>query len=232
MGPHTKMNIRPGLNVNIIINIDHMRETVDVGNSIIHEVEGDRIIVAQTDPPVSRTHLGKELFVTFLERSGGQPRRFGFPTVVVEFLKDFELSSSLKVQALVLKRAGDFEEYNLRMFFRLEPPGNCGIEIALGGKSVSIIDISIGGAKFSHEKIYPFKTNETVKLTLSVENVPYMVEARVLRVWEPENERIRKTVALASVQFTDMEAHLKNVLARKIRDVEREMRCKEVHTAR
>ncbi len=226
------MNIRPGLNVNIIINIDHMRETVDVGNSIIHEAAGDRMIVAQTDPPISRMHLGKELFVTFLEKSGTYPRRFGFPAIVLEFIKDFELASSLKVQALLLKRAGDFEEYNLRMFYRLEPPGNCGIEIRLGDKSVTIMDISIGGAKFSHEKIYPFKINERVKLTLSVEGVPYTVEGKVLRVWEPENERIRKTVALASVQFIGMEAHLKNTLARKIRDVERDMRYKDVHVTR
>jgi len=73
---------------------------------------------------------------------------------------------------------------------------------------------------------------EPVNLSLYVNDVPYAVEAKVLRVWEPENERIRKTVALASVQFTNMEAHLKNVLARKIRDVEREMRYKEVHSAR
>ena len=99
-----------------------MRETVDVGNSTVHEMVGERMIVAQTDPPISRTHLGKELFVTFIDRSAGQPRRFGFPAIVVEFLKEFELSSSLKVQALVLRRAGGFEEYNLRMFYRLEPP--------------------------------------------------------------------------------------------------------------
>ncbi len=226
------MNIRPGLNINIIVNIDHMRETVDVGNSIIHEMAGDRMIVAQTDPPISRTHLGKELFVTFLDRSDGQPRRFGFPAIVVEFIKEFELSSLLKVQALVLKKAGAFEEYNLRMFYRLEPPTDCGIRISVDGKGVNLIDISIGGAKFSHEKVFPFEIGAPVKLSLYVDDVPYTVEAKVLRVWQPDNERIRKTVALASVQFTDMEAHLKNVLARKIRDIEREMRYKEVHTAR
>lgn len=226
------MNIRPGLNINIIVNIDHMKETVDVGNSLIHEMAGDRMIVAQTDPPVSRTHLGKELFVTFLDKSGGKPRRFGFPARVIEFIKDFELSSSLKVQALSLKKAGDFEEYNLRMFYRLEPPAGCGIEISLGGRRVSIIDISIGGAKFSHEMIYPFKINEPVTLTLSVEESPYEVKANVLRVWEPENERLRESVALASVQFMDMDAGLKNTLARKIRDVERDLRYKEVHPRR
>jgi hypothetical protein len=226
------MNIRPGLNINIIVNIDHMRETIDVGNSIVHEIDGDRMVVAQTDPPISRTHLGKELFVTFLDRSGSTPHRYGFPAIVLEFVKDFELSSSLKVQALSLRKVGDFEEYNLRMFYRLEPPSGCGIEIKVGGRSVSIIDISIGGARFSHEKIYPFKVNESAPLTLSVEDTSYAVEARVLRVWEPENERIRKTVALASVQFVGMEANLKNILARKIRDIEREMRYKEVDTTR
>jgi hypothetical protein len=123
---------------------------------------GDRMIVAQTDPPISRTHLGKELFVTFLDRSDGQPRRFGFPAIVVEFIKEFELSSLLKVQALVLKKAGAFEEYNLRMFYRLEPPTDCGIRISVDGKGVNLIDISIGGAKFSHEKVFPFEIGAPV----------------------------------------------------------------------
>lgn len=112
------MNIRPGLNINIIVNIDHMRETVDVGNSIIHEM------------------------------------------------------------------------------------------------------------------ICPFNINEPVTLALSVEESPYEAKAKVLRVWEPENERLRKLVALASAQFIDMDAGLKNSLARKVRDVERDLRYKEVHPRR
>ncbi|MHB8111327.1 MAG: PilZ domain-containing protein [Syntrophorhabdaceae bacterium] len=201
---------------------------VDVGYSIIHEASGDRLIVAQTDPPISRSRLGTEIFVTFLEKGEGEARRFGFAATVIEFIKDFELSSSAKVQAVMLKVAGDFEEYNLRMFYRLEPPGNCGITIGLNGKSVNLIDISIGGARFSFERIPSLKPNDVVALSMVIENSAYPVEAKVLRIWEPDNERLRKTVEMASVQFIDMQPSLKNILARKIRDVEREMRYKEI----
>ncbi len=221
------MNVRPGLNINIVINVDHMRETIDVGNSIIHEIEDDVLIVAQTDPPISRTRIGQEMLVTYLEKEAGKVRRLGFPAIVTGFVKDYELSGSVKVQALALKMAGDAEEYNLRMFFRLEPPGNCGLHIGIHGKPVNLIDISIGGTKFSYEKSLSLNPGDEIAVTLFIDTTAYSVKGRVLRVWEPENERIRKTIAIASVQFTEIEAQIKNVLARKIRDVEREMRYKD-----
>lgn len=225
------MNIRPGLNINIVIHIDHMRETIDVGNSIIHEVQDDLLIVAQTDPPISRTRLGQEIFVTFLERSSGKVGRFGFPATVAGFIRDYELSSAVKVQALALRMAGDADEYNLRMFFRLEPPGNCGLKISIHGNPVNLIDVSIGGARFSYEKSHRLNVGEDVILTLVIDTTAYSLNGRVRRMWEPENDRIRKTIAMASVQFIDMEPQVKNVLARKIRDIERELRYKDTDMA-
>ncbi len=224
------MDIKPGMNINIIVSIDHMRELVDVKNSMIHDVEGKRIIVAQTDPPISRTNIEKEMFVTFLEKGQKGPSRYGFYARIIDFIKDYELKSSKKVQAIIMKQTGEIEQYNLRMFYRLEPPSDCGIEISMEGRRVNLIDISIGGAKFSHEKIHPFQPNETVKMMIEVGGNKTGIEAVVLRVWEPENEKIRKTIAFASVQFLDVDAQLKNTLARKIRDIERDMRYKEVYT--
>lgn len=221
------MNIRPGLNINIVVNVDHMRETIDVGNSIVHEVRADVVIAAQTDPPISRTRLGQEVFVTFLDRSGGGSRRMGFPAVIAGFFSDYELNPSVKVQALALREAGEVDEYNLRMFFRLEPPGRSGLTISIRGKPVNLIDVSIGGARFSYERAYPLNPGDDVTLTIAMDTTPFSVKGRILRVWEPENERIRKAIAMASVQFVDMEAQVKNILARKIRDIERELRYRD-----
>lgn len=221
------MNVRPGLNVSIIISVDHMREVLDVGNSIIHEVSGDTLIIAQTDPPISRTRLGTEIYVTFLEKTLPEARRFGFAAKVIDFIRDYELASSLKVPAVILKKAGDFEEYNLRMFYRLEPPGNCGIDIFFHEKKVNLIDVSIGGARFSFEKIASLMPNDIVELSIEIEQGVYPVEAKIVRLWEPDNEKIRKTLHMGSVQFMNVNPDLKNLLARKIRDVERHLRYKE-----
>lgn len=224
------MDIKPGQNINIIVSIDHMREVVNVKSSVVHDVEGKRMIVAQTDPPISRTNLGKEMFVTFIEKENSGPERYGFNAKVIEIIKDYELKSLKKAHAVIMEKTGRTEQYNLRMFYRLEPPSDCGIEISIGEGKVHLLDISIGGAKFSHEKLHPFKPNEKVKMMMEISGSKTEIEATVLRVWEPENEKIKKTLAFASIQFLDIEATLKNVLARKIRDIERDMRYKEVYT--
>jgi hypothetical protein len=174
------MEIRPGLTVNIIINIDYRKEIVDTKNSIVHDAMGKKVIIAQTDPPISRTNINKEIFVTFLEKEQGKPVRYGFPARIVDFLKDFELASQQKVQAVVLLREGRLEPYNLRMFYRLEPPGNCGIDIFVNGNKVNILDVSIGGASFSHNKVYPFRVNDEVKIILVVGERAYQTESRVV----------------------------------------------------
>ena len=224
------MEIKPGTNLNIIVNIDHMREIVDVKNSVLHDISGRTLVIAQTDPPISRMHTGKELYLTFLEKRKGETKRYGFTVKVIEFIKEYELSTTLKVQAVVLKRVSEPEEYNLRMFFRLEPPGNCGIEMYIEGKKLNILDISIGGAKLSHDRIYPFQVNETATMTIEMDGDKQAVEAMVLRVWQPEDEKMKKSLAFLSVQFIDLDAQFRNNLARKIRDIERDMRYKEVYT--
>jgi hypothetical protein len=221
------MEIKPGMTVNLIINIDYRREIVETKNSIVHDVTGERIVIAQTDPPISRTNINKEVFATYLEKEAGRPARYGFPAKIAEFIKDYELASKQKTQAVVLLREGLREAYNLRMFYRLEPPSNCGIDIFVNGNKVSILDISIGGASFSHNKIHSFKENEDTKIILVIGERASQIESKVLRVWEPENEKVKKTLEFVSIQFLDMNGHIKNELGRKIRDIERELRYKE-----
>jgi hypothetical protein len=222
------MEIKPGMSINMIINIDNRKEIVETKNSIVHDMVGNKIIIAQTDPPISRTKTNREVYATYLEKEGGRAVRYGFPAKIVEFIKDFELSSLEKTQAVVLLREGLREPYNLRMFYRLEPPSNCGIDIFVNGIKVGILDISIGGASFSHNKIYPFKMNEETKIILVIGERASQIESKVVRVWEPENENVKRSLEFVSIQFLDMNGHIKNELGRKIQDVERDLRYKEI----
>ncbi len=72
------MEIKPGLTVNIIINIDYRREIVETKNSIVHDIVGNKIIVAQPEPPISRTRIEETIYVTYLEKEQGKPIRYGF----------------------------------------------------------------------------------------------------------------------------------------------------------
>lgn len=222
------MEIKPGITINMIVNIDYRKEIVETRNSVVHDVIGNKIIVAQTDPPISRTNTNKEIYATYLEKEGERLVRYGFPAKIAEFIKDYELASQEKAQAVALLREGLREPYNLRMFYRLEPPSNCDIDIFVNGIKVSILDISIGGASFSHKKIYPFTVSEKAKIILVIGERASQIESKVVRVWEPENEKARKSHEFVSIQFLDMTGHMKNELGRKLRDVERNLRCNEI----
>ncbi len=222
------MEIKPGLSVSIIINIDYRKEVVETKNSIVHDVLGEKIVIAQTDPPISRTYIDKEVYVTYLYKEGEKPTRYGFPARIIEFVKEYELTAQQKTQAVVLHRKGLREQYNLRMFYRLEPPSNCGIDIFVNGTRVSILDISIGGASFSHNKIYPFKTNQEASVILVIGERASQITSKVVRIWSPDDDRMKKSLEFVSIQFLDMNGHIKNELGRKIRDVERSLRSKEM----
>jgi len=214
--------------VNIIVSIDYRKEVVETKNSIVHDVLGKKVIIAQTDPPISRTHMNKEVFVTYLDRQEGRPARYGFRAKIADFIKDYELASGQRVQAVALARESALEPYNLRMFFRLEPPDNCGIDIFVNGQKMNILDISIGGASLSHNKTHHFKVDEEVKIILVVGERAYQTESRVVRIAEPEDERMKTSLEFVSIEFINLNGHIKNELGRKIRDVERELRQKEV----
>jgi len=220
------MEIKSGLTLNIIINIDYRKETVETKNATVHDVTGNKIIIGQTNPPISKTNINKEVYATYLEKEGGRPIRYGFPAKIVEFIKDYELVSQQKTQAVVLFREGPWEPYNLRMFYRHEPPSNCGIDIFVKGIKANILDISIDGASFSHNNVRPFEVNEEIKIILIIGERASQIKAKVVRAWEPENEKMKKGLEFVSVRFLDLNSTIKKELGRRIWDIEKDLHHK------
>ncbi|OPY74421.1 MAG: Flagellar brake protein YcgR [Syntrophorhabdus sp. PtaU1.Bin058] len=218
------MNVKPGTHIAITVDIDPLRETIDVKNSIVHDVIGEKIIIAQTDPPILKSYLNKTLHITYIEKEGGRPLRYGFPARVLEFIKDYKLTSSETAQAIALTQEADTEPYNLRMFYRLEPPSNSGLDIYIKGERTGILDISIGGASFSHNKGAHLQASSTIGIILSIDGAETRIDAQVLRVKEPESDRLKKSLEIVSISFLNMPGNTKNTLSRKIRDIERTMR--------
>ena len=218
------MNVKPGTHIAITVDMDPLRETIDVKNSMVHDVAGEKIVVAQTDPPILKSYLNRIVYITYLGKEEGRPLRHGFPARALEFVKDYKLRSSGTTQAIVLTQEADAAPYNLRMFYRLEPPSNSGLDIYIDGERAGILDISIGGASFSHKRNTPFQTNSTIGIILSIDGAETRIDAQVLRVREPESNRLKKSLELVSVSFLNMPGSTKNTLSRKIRDIERKMR--------
>jgi len=223
------MKIKPGQTVNVIIKIDYQKEIVEIKDSVVLDVIDNKTIIAQTKPHISKENLNKEVYVTYLEKKDGKPVRYGFPATIIEFIKDSKPASKNKTQAIVLLRKGPWEQYNLRMFYRHEPPRNCGIDIFVCGNRVSILDISIDGVSFSHNNVPPIKVNEEIKTILVIGDKATQVKAKVVRVWQAENEMVKKNIKFISTRFLDIDGQTKKELGKKIWDIERVLHYKETN---
>ena len=219
-----RMNIKPGLNTLIVTDLDLTTETVGVRSSIIYDLDGTAITLAQTDPPVHKSLLHKEIIVTYLVHEKDGAVRHGFPAKVTGFVDHYKLNSTQEVRALAVSQGAEPTPYSVRMFFRVKPSGKSSLRMEALGKGVNILDISLGGARFSYERTSSMKTGDTLTLDIMIDGIPYELEGRVLRTWEGENERQRRDVRFASVGFSKMGKPCEAALSRKIRDIERRIR--------
>lgn len=215
------MNIGPGSNVEIILELDELKEKIDVRRAIVHDVEGDRYILSQTTPPVRFSDVGKEARVTRLDRKGDQLHRWGFTGTLEEILRDYPLNSSRTVLALVIRKTSAFETYNLRMHYRVRPGSDWATRIAVDSQAVNLIDISIGGALFSHGIERPFEHNRAVEVAYrGSDGRRHAIPAVVRRVWTPSDARCNG-IEFVAVRFTRMERELERELAREIMEIQR-----------
>jgi len=215
------MSIRPGLNVRIVTDPDVAKERILVKGSTVHDVQEPVIILAQTDPPILKSMLHKEVIVTYLIKEKGNAVRHGFPAELVEFI-DYTLSSGQQTKALVVKRTGPEKPYNIRRFYRVSPTGRSSISMSIFTNNVNIIDVSLGGAKIAYSAPLDLKPDEIVRIDLKIEGKVYALEARTLTTWEEDYEGVRRDLWFASVEFVNMSRTAQYALALKIQDIERE----------
>ena len=215
------MNIGPGSNVEIILELDELKETIDVRRAIVHDVEGDRFILSQTTPPVRLSDVGKQARVTRLTRKGDRHHRRGFTAMLEGIIREYPLNFSRTVPALVIRKTSGFESYNLRMHYRVRPGSGWPTHIEVDSRAVNLIDISIGGALFSHDIEHPFEHNRTVEVIYrDSDGTRHAIPAVVRRVWAPSDARC-DGIEFVAVRFTHMDRELERELAREIMGIQR-----------
>ncbi len=223
------MNISPGSNVDIVLDFDWSEETIDVRSATVYDLDDERIILSQTSPPIGTYRIGKRVNVTYLVREKDGPARYFITGRLAEIVRDYRLSGSGTAEALVIIQEPGREPFNLRLFYRLEPTADSGIVLLLNEEKVNIIDISIGGAKFTHSKDHPVRPKKILKLILQVGEESFDVEAQVVRIF-PVSGRMAKKLESVAVQFLNLDREMIDLLSKKIRDIEREMCYKEIYT--
>ncbi|MDD5475701.1 MAG: PilZ domain-containing protein [Syntrophales bacterium] len=226
-----RKNLRPGQQADVVVKVDETAEIIDVRQTLLYDVVGDRIVFAQTSRPLSERHLGSKLLITVIERGQQKPVRYGFSARVVDILKDYQLASMESVEAIEADLEGAPAEFNLRMHFRVTPTLDSGLYLSLEGEKVSIMDISLGGARILLQDQYDYNPGALIKASLTIDGTNHNLEVRVLRIWQEVSAvSSRRSDArwFMTVKFNHMEKETERRLSAKVMKIERILRQREL----
>jgi hypothetical protein len=220
-------DINPGMSVNIVADVDVDKEITEVRNAIVYDVDGAGLVLSQTNPPFTKYHINKEITVTYIVKGKDGLIRVGFPGKLVGILNDYSLYGSSVVQALSVLRQGGLKTYDLRMHYRINPKSDSGIHIYAGNERVSLIDISMGGARFCHSKDHPIESRIVINIILELDAQKFNLEAKTVNVWYPSEAGRRADLEYVSVQFMKMDKNCSHILSGKILAIQRELLSKD-----
>lgn len=216
--------LRIGSRIDIVFANEIEKANAHYMKAVVYDYESkDIIIISQTSPRLNRYFLDRKIIVTFLANYKKRILRFGFAAHLIDLLTSYELSSSKNVEALVLKKMEDPVPMDFRMHFRVKPPSQSNIHLFFQDKKVNLIDISLGGAKFTYPKSYLFHSGEDIKFKLIIDSTAFEIDARVRSVTIPNQFSTHKSIQHVSVKFEYENKQLNNLLSKAILSIERQL---------
>ena len=220
-------DINPGMSVNIVADVDVDKEITEVRNAIVYDIEGTRLVLSQTNPPFTKYHIDKEITVTYIVKGKDGLSRIGFSAKLVGILNDYSLYGSNLVEALTVLRKSGLKTYDLRMHYRIRPRSDSGIHIYVGNERVSLMDISMGGARFCHSKDQRIESRTIINIILELDAQKFNLEAKTVNVWHPSEAGRRAELEYVSVQFMKLDKNCSHILSGKILAIQRELLAKD-----
>jgi hypothetical protein len=219
---------KPGLTIHLVVEIDTIREKIDVRSSTIYDIAGKELVIAQPDYRLSPARIKNNVTVSYLGREKGIFVRYGFRAEIVKFLTDYQLSSSLTVPAIIIVPKSAAKPFNLRFNYRIEPPSSFPIGLSFYDHPLTIINISLRGALITTPRDIEttFEMGSIEKMTLTIDDQIYAIEVIIKRVSLPDDFRGGKKLKYIAVQFFTRNVEMEFLLWRKIIDVQRELLAK------
>jgi hypothetical protein len=216
------MKITPGSSVDVVLNLDLLKETTEVRKAVIYDIEDGMYTLSQTTPSLRHSSIGMTYRITHLTRQRDQHIRYGFEGKLIDIIKDYRLSSSQPVQASIFRRQSGLDAYDLRMHYRVRPGVDWTIRFSLESQPVNLINVSLGGALFSHSSKRQFEFGQAVQVTgmgPDGERLP-RIAAKVKRAWSLVESK-QSNLEYVAVQFLTRDANLTRELGWEILQVQR-----------
>ncbi|MDQ5988594.1 MAG: hypothetical protein CSYNP_04355 [Syntrophus sp. SKADARSKE-3] len=207
------MPIEPGLPVYIVH--DQIVKNADLLKATVYGIRGKRIILSQTRPALPASFVGKSVIVSFLDSTGDSAKRWGCLGVIADIVDAFELAPGRQEPAVVVTRKKEPEPVTLRRSNRVRPPGDGSLELLVQDSQYVIFDISLHGINFIQPKEEEaFPVSSIVELTLEIDEKPYKLSAKVVRVAEKDDGRYN------SLDFSGISGEVEETLGIKLFSVE------------
>lgn len=220
-------DLRVGINVDIVLENEMNQSNAHFMKALVYDIEGRRITVSQTSPALDRHFLDRRIVVSFLSKIGNRNLRFGFPAKLIELISHYKIASGQMVEALVLQQHESPKSMDYRMYFRVKPGLHSNINLFIQDQhreeGVSLLDISLGGAKFICPRNFSFGAGDRIKIRLTIDRTAFDLEALVRDLWTPLDGSTGQKIQYVSIEFDYDHSQLETVLGKAIMDTERQL---------
>lgn len=221
-----KPELKAGMPLDIIFENEINQPNAHYLKAVVYDCDNHLITISQTSPALNRRFLNRKVLVTFLMRIEKRILRFGFAGLLTDLISDYAMSSNQTTEALLIKKLHQPEPTDFRMYFRVSPPSGTDLSLFWEEKKVSLLDISLGGAKFMYPKSHIFLPGETVQFKLLIADSVFNIEANIRNVREPETGAAGGRVQHVSVEFNYTDKKIETSLGKAIMEIERSLLTK------
>lgn len=195
-------------------------------SSILGRHEGD-MVLSPPNPSLPKPVLGRPVEVTFLSRDKFGPRRYGYYSMVLDTLEDFDCQGGARPGVVVLfPRKHDIFPISLRQTrrFPVVPGESLDLEVK-GLDDVQLLDISIRGMRFSHKptKGGP-RRRDQLELTFRLNQKAHGLSGQVVGI------RQEKTIPEVSVEMGTLTLNARATLIKALRELEAKAPKREENT--
>lgn len=217
--------IRPQRQVDLIVSVDFIRESIDVRATIIYDVNEPqkRLIIAQTNPPILKSMVGRNVEVTMLVREDqeGPRKRLGYQTKIVEFFSEYQLREGAPEQALAIGYpTRPLKDTSVRLHYRVQPSHAHQVSVSINGEkdSVNLLDLSLGGLLISYGGRTDYRPGQRISMVLTIKDMPIPIIGEAIRIFDREGSKL----IFVGIKFTEIETQAARLIQETVSQIMRE----------
>jgi hypothetical protein len=160
-----------------MLELDNLTGQADIRSSMILDLPSDRVIVAQSNPPLGKYYLGRKLeaSVVHYDIVTHEITRWGWTAPVIELDERYKLHHdeppARLVSVIVLGRPGqsNLSKSNVRQAYRLDPGRESGINVAVNPElgPVRLLNFSAGGLMLNTPTPSPYTLGQELSFKLT-----------------------------------------------------------------